>query len=320
MPDVLREHGIDVNEVLAATAMPPTAFSDRDNLISYQDCERLLLECERRLKSDEVSLLICRHTRLSDLGLAGQAAVCAATAGEGLQNFINHFTLHSTVSTASLLRTGTSARLVYAISELGLTDTRHLQIGGAVVAYNILRDLFGTQWQPVAVTFASKSPANPRPLQRYLDAPLQFDSAETAVHFDDHWLQTPLPKVDRQFRRQVAAAVRARRAAMLMDFPGTVRRIVRKQLIFGDFSMDDIATLLSMHRRTLDRHLQKHGVQYGELVDSVKDDVARRLLRDTNIPIQGIAESLHFSSAANFATAFRRRAGVTPSEYRGGAR
>ncbi len=74
--------------------------------------------------------------------------------------------------------------------------------------------------------------------------------------------------------------------------------------------------MLSMHRRTLDRHLTAHGIAYGELVESVKEDVARQLLRDTNMPIQRIAEAVRYSSPANFATAFKRRAGVTPREYR----
>lgn len=57
-------------------------------------------------------------------------------------------------------------------------------------------------------------------------------------------------------------------------------------------------------------------MQYGELVERVKEDVARQLLRDTTMSIQRIAETVQFSSAANFATAFRRRVGMTPSAYR----
>jgi AraC-like DNA-binding protein len=56
------------------------------------------------------------------------------------------------------------------------------------------------------------------------------------------------------------------------------------------------------------------------LLESVKTDVARQLLRDTGMRVQQIAESLQFSSAANFATAFRRWTGVTPSEFRRSAR
>jgi AraC-like DNA-binding protein len=62
--------------------------------------------------------------------------------------------------------------------------------------------------------------------------------------------------------------------------------------------------------------LQRQGVHFGQLLDSVKGDVAKQLLRDTGLQVQQIAESLHFSNAANFATAFRRWTGATPTEYR----
>jgi AraC-like DNA-binding protein len=95
-----------------------------------------------------------------------------------------------------------------------------------------------------------------------------------------------------------------------------LRRILRKQLIIGDCSMDQIAAMLRIHRRTLDRHLQEHGIQFGELFESVKREIACQLLRDTDLQVQQVAEALHFSSAANFATAFRRWTAMTPSEYR----
>ena len=84
--------------------------------------------------------------------------------------------------------------------------------------------------------------------------------------------------------------------------------------------MHQIAEQMGMHRRTLDRQLQRHGVLYSDLLESVKQDVAQQLLRDTSMQVHQVAESLHFSSAANFATAFRRWTGMTPSEYRRQAR
>jgi AraC-like DNA-binding protein len=57
-------------------------------------------------------------------------------------------------------------------------------------------------------------------------------------------------------------------------------------------------------------------VLYSELLDEVRHEVACQLLRDTGLQVQQIAESLLYSSAANFATAFRRWSGVTPTDFR----
>lgn len=42
----------------------------------------------------------------------------------------------------------------------------------------------------------------------------------------------------------------------------------------------------------------------------------RRLLADTELEIQSVANLLGYTSAANFSTAFRERFGLTPSDYR----
>jgi AraC-like DNA-binding protein len=316
LPKVIQEFGVDLGEVLEAAGVRRDIFDDRENLIPYPAFGRLLSECESRTNCEHIVLLFTEHTRLADLGLAGQVALSAECAGQGLQRLVDYFNLHSSATTISVIMSGQFTRLVYMIAAHGMTSTRQLQLGAMVIGYNILRDLFGRTWRPTAITVASRPPANLRPVQKYFGCPLRFDSEESAVVFETRWLDQRLPLIDPLVRQQVEAEARARRSAILSDLPATLRRILRKQLIIGDCSMDQVAAMLGIHRRTLDRHLQEHGVQYSELLESVQDDVARQLLRDTTLQVQHVAEALHFSSAANFATAFRRWTGMTPSEYR----
>ncbi len=312
----MSELGVDLGELLEAAGVRKDIFDHRENLIPYPAFGRLMSECERRSNCEHIILLISQHTRLVDMGLAGQIALCAENAGEGVARLVDHFNLHSSATSVSLITSGNFARFVYAIAEPRMTSTRQLQLGAMVVGYNILQDLFGTAWQPSAITIASRPPANPRPLQKFFHAPLRFDSEESAIVFAKRCLDQRLPPVDPLVKQRVEAEVRAQRAAILADLPATIRRLLRKQLIIGDCSMEKVAAMLGIHRRTLDRHLLEHGVRYGEVLESVKDEVARQLLRDTDLQVQRIAEALHFSSAANFATAFRRWAAMTPSEYR----
>jgi AraC-like DNA-binding protein len=316
LPKVLHEFGMDLGELLEAAGVRKDIFDDPENLIPYPALGRLLSECEQRSHCEHIALLISQHTRLANFGLAGRIALCAESAGEGLQRFVDHFTLHSSATTVSVIASGQFARLVYAIAAHGMTSTRQFQLGAMVVSYNILQDLFGRAWRPTVITLASRPPTNLRPAQKFFRAPLRFDSDESAVVFEQRWLEQRLPPVDPLVRKQVEAEVQVRRGAILSDLPATLRRLLRKQLIVGDCSMDQVAAMLGIHRRTLDRHLHAHGVRYGELLESVQNDVARQLLRDTALQVQQVAEALHFSSAANFATAFRRWTGLTPSEYR----
>jgi AraC-like DNA-binding protein len=316
LPEVLRELGVDPGDVLEAAGVRRDIFDHRENRIDYPDFGRLLLTCEQFSRCDHIVFLVAQRGRLADFGLAAQIALCSETAGEALRKLALNFSLHNNAAILSVVSSGGYARFVYAIIEQGMRDTRPFQLGAVTMALNFLRELCGPGFQPVAATFASRGPTDLRPVHGFFRAPVRFDSDESAVIFERRWLDRPLPPVDPHARKQAEAAVNAQRDLLMADLPATVRRLLRKHLLLGQCSMDHMAAQLGMHRRTLDRQLQRHGVLYSDLLVSVKRDVARQLLRDTGLQVQQVAESLDFSSAANFATAFRRWTGMTPSEYR----
>jgi AraC-like DNA-binding protein len=250
------------------------------------------------------------------MGLAGQIARCGGTVGEGLQNFIKFFTLQNSAATVSVVTPSGFSRFVYAIAEPGMPDTRQMQLGAMTIVFNILQDLCGHEWLPAVVTIASRAPSNLRPCQKFFRAPLRFDCDESAVIFESHWLDRPLALVAPLQRLSIEAEVKSRQSEILADFPSFVRRMLRRQLMLGSCSIDAVASRFGLHRRTLDRRLQRHGVLYSELLDEVRHEVACQLLRDTRLQVQQIAESLCYSSAANFSTAFRRWTGTTPTDFR----
>ncbi len=320
LPEILNVFSVDVADVLDAAGLPADTLDDPDNRIAYTAIGRLLSASVRLTNCDHIGLLIGQRAHLAAMGLVGQIALSAGTAGEALRNLANSFAVHNTAATVSLIRSGDFTRLVFAITEPGMGDTGQIQLGAMALACNILRDLCGPGWLPTAITVASSAPSNLRPCQTFFRAPLRFDSAESALIFESRWLEQPLPPLDPLEQQQVEAALQAHRAAILADFTRTVRRVVRKQLTLGECSMESVAATLGVHRRTLARQLQRHGTRYNQILDSVQRDVACQLLRDTAMPVQRIAESLHYSSAANFSTAFRRWTGVTPGTYRRQAR
>ncbi|MFP4215711.1 MAG: XylR family transcriptional regulator [Phycisphaerae bacterium] len=79
----------------------------------------------------------------------------------------------------------------------------------------------------------------------------------------------------------------------------------------------DVADHVSSSRRSLERRYSKHlGRGVGESLSAARRSIARRLLRETDMPILQIALSSGFASAASFATTFRRHQGLSPREYR----
>jgi AraC-like DNA-binding protein len=316
LPGVLRDHGVDPSHVLQSTGLPADTFDASGRQISYPQLEQLFGACARAAACDHVGLLIGRGVRLDDFGMAAGSARLAPTLGAGLGSFVAFCNLHDTAATARLDVHEGRVRFACAITDHGLVDTRHFDYLSVAITCAVLQELCGPDWKPVAVRLASPEPSDRAVFASLLGGALEFDASCSEVEFDAQWLERPLPPLEPATRAAIATTLHQARAALLADLPTALRRILRKRLLLGDFSMDDVAAQLSMHRRTLDRRLQRCATTYGELLEAVRDDIARQLLRDTHFSIQRVAEAVRFSSAANFATAFRRRTGMTPTEYR----
>ena len=71
-----------------------------------------------------------------------------------------------------------------------------------------------------------------------------------------------------------------------------------------------------MSSRTLKRRLQQVGLGYQQLLDEARKRDAIKLIQNTHLTIEQIAQHLGYTDAANFTRAFKKWTGDTPSRYR----
>lgn len=82
-------------------------------------------------------------------------------------------------------------------------------------------------------------------------------------------------------------------------------------------TLESIARAVGTHEKRLSRVFRAHlGVSVFEFIRQERLRVAQRLLSDTALRVVDIAQEVGFSSAANFATAFRDEYGTTPTAFR----
>jgi AraC-like DNA-binding protein len=100
------------------------------------------------------------------------------------------------------------------------------------------------------------------------------------------------------------------------DFSEDLRRVLRTELLQDDCSATNVASLFSMHRRTLNRRLHAEGTAFRQVVDEVRFELARELLAKRGMTFGQIAAALKFSEASAFTRAFCRWSGQTPTAWR----
>ena len=154
------------------------------------------------------------------------------------------------------------------------------------------------------------------PYRRFFQAPLRFDAEQTVLVFPARWLERPLPGADATLRRILEQQVEALEASGGPDIVGQLRRVLRSLLVTGSGSLDQVAQLFSMHRRTLNRRLRASGTTFQRLVEEMRYEIARQLLEDTRMSVVEIAAALDYADASAFTRAFKRWSGVSSAAWR----
>jgi AraC-like DNA-binding protein len=316
IPAVLRRLGVDPAEVLAEAGLDLKLFDDPDNLISYAARSRLISLCVARTNCSHFGLLLCERNGLHSLGLVGYLVQHSATAGTALRDLVRFFRLHARGGVPTLAVEGDFAFFGFRIHSPGLEAADQIMDGAIATAFNIMHQLCGRDWKPIEVLLAHRKPEDTGPFRRFFRAPLRFDAAQSALVFSADWLERPVPGADPELRRLLQKQVDALAARYGDDFPEQVRALLRTALLTGHSKADQIATLFSMHRRTLNRRLAEFGTTFQELVDASRYEAARQMLESSAIEVSEIAAGLGYADASAFTRAFRRWSGTTPALWR----
>jgi len=81
-------------------------------------------------------------------------------------------------------------------------------------------------------------------------------------------------------------------------------------------TLERIAQQLGMCTRSVRRHLRLAGYSFQDVRNEVRETYATRYLKNTNIPLEKIAEELGYSDQASFTKAYRTWTGKTPGSVR----
>ena len=85
----------------------------------------------------------------------------------------------------------------------------------------------------------------------------------------------------------------------------------------SELVLEDIARRVASSRRQLQRAFDEVGhTSFRTYLTNFRMDRAAELLVDTDLPVREVADSVGYRQPAQFAKAFRRRHGCSPSEFR----
>jgi AraC-like DNA-binding protein len=313
LPALVRELGADPASTLASVGLAERALERPDNVIPYAALTRLLGEAAARTRCEHFGLLAGRMWSLADLGVVGDLTRYSRTVSEALDTLAVHQHLNSGGGLAfTMVRSG-AVDLGYAIFHPGVGRADQMYDAVLAASFNFMRELCGPGWLPSAVLLSHARPADTEPYRRLFKVQPTFNYEFSALRFSARWLRRPVDSFDAQRREIAFERIQQASDDLLVE---QVFRTLRMLLLYGKSSGDEVASMLSMHRRTLNRRLKAHGTTFQHVLDQVRFDVARQLLADSDIALDDVAATLGYASVSPFMRTFRRWAGTTPARWR----
>lgn len=320
IPAMLHEAGFTPAPIFKRAGIDLAAFGDPDHRIPFGAAGRLLEECATATGNSSFGLEIGARSDFSSLGELSHLLRNAPKVSTALINLVRHLHLHDRGAVPFLLDLGQQQMAlgyaVYRHDTPGLAQAYDVAIA---VACSMMRTLCGPAWKPVRVTFSHGAPRDTAPYRRFFRAPVHFDSPHSELVFAAHWLEKPIAGAD-PARRAAAEKVALQWERGDGKLSERVQRAVRGLVMTGGATSEKVAELMGMNGRVLRRRLFAEGSRLSELISSARFEVARQLLRDTQLSLSEVASALHYSDATAFSRAFRGWAGMSPSAWRARSR
>jgi len=283
---------------------------------SIQEVERLVEALMAATQLPEIALLLGERIDPESLGLFGQLIATSKTPRDAMATFSDFkYLLHpafdvrleqddgtAVVRFASNDATPVGAKPYYA--EALLSCMASLSAHFLPVRPKIER-----------VTFRHARPSYVAVYQRIFQCPIEFDSAYDSLRYPLDLFEAKLLGHSAPYHRRLRAQAEVELRATQRLPIAQVRRVLHARIAEPDLDLADVARVLGLSARTLQRRLAEGGESFRDLHDEVRFQRARELLLG-GATTDDVAGALGYRDRANFVRAFTRWAGQSPSHFR----
>ena len=238
------------------------------------------------------------------------------TIGEAMETLAEFYVLHTSMSSVRAARNEQGMVLTYDLENAsGPGEIQAIELGLAN-GMQYLRSVCGTGWRPVVVQLRHASPADRTLHGRAFGASLHFNQDRNAIVLDRDTVMHPVTQFRRNAHHVLEAHLRRERTQMGALWVVRTQTIIRALLPFTGSSLNAIARALATSPRSLQRRLLEAGTTFDELREQVREDLAVKYVRQSNLRLAEISEMLGYSQQSAFSRAFKRLRGVTPRQLR----
>ena len=314
----LQEMGVDPNPVVGTEGLKIAEANDPYRKVDLIRSHQALKKAAEITNNPNIGLELGLAQELDQWGAFGFLLLNAPTVGDLLKDLCLYSRALQSQASYQCFQYKQGIRLEY--------DSNHPELSGweqdaeVTLAFimGMINSALKTKLTPSEISFQHPPPSHADSYQTLLGTRPLFNSRCNSLCYSKTATRTPIPNAKPELYVVMQHHVRDLLATeteeeQLVNF---VRNNISRGLTDNTATLEHIAAEIAMEPRTLQRRLKDEGTNFQYLVDEVRLNRAKYLLKKTRLNITDIALELGYAEASVFVRAFKRLTGETPQQYR----
>jgi AraC-like DNA-binding protein len=318
--DLIDSWGYPSSDVLMAAGIDVAQFHQPHATMTTRQVDALLREAERVTGRMDLGLEVGRVVKLSSHDTLGYAFISSPTVDQMVRLASRYYRLITPMFALTYSREDGMAHIVFRpVMAMASATMRFYQEAISTASYAHIRQLLQTHPARCDIYLSIQEPSHAARYRDLAPAKIHFGASEMPeirIVMDGEQMDRPLPMGDERARS--LAEERCRDMLHKARDQGSLKEWVSMVLMEAEDCqprLEELASILNITARTLDRYLRKEGTTFRVLAVEIRNARACAMLRQGGFAVSQIAYRLGYSDLANFSHAFKAANGCSPSAF-----
>lgn len=315
---MLEEHNEDPVPVFKQVKLDPSLMYKSGERYSLIKIAELWKEMERRIDDPCFGLTAATCWHPTNFGSMGYALLTSQSIRVTLERLIRFHKVISDVDFGELQEDKENNTLSFILrTEHSDTYTRGREDAAVAWIFSVLRVNYQSDLFPESVHLTHSKPTCSGKYYEFFQSPVYFSEAECKMTFSLDIVDIILASSSEEM---TAFGDQAMSTYIASLNTGTqvnhIKELIAENLPSGNVTVEQIAGVLGMNTRTLQRALKEEGTSFINLLNDTRMDIAKRFIQDKNMDLTEVAFLLGFAELSTFSRSFKRWTGQSPMQFR----
>jgi AraC-like DNA-binding protein len=291
---------------------------DRKRRLDARAQVRVLELAAKELQDDCFGFRLARGFELGEIGLLYYVMASSEGIADALRNAARYCAINNE---GVRLRVSSERTLAIGLEYVNidrLSDRHHMEFW-LVTLVRICRTLTSSKLAPTRIKLRHSRPDTPPDIRSDLGCKIDFAADNDEILFPVLIDKFPVVGADVHLNKlllQYADEALSSRTSRRASTRSLVEDQIAQLLPHGKANASEIACRIGMSRRTLARALAAEGTVFSSVLETLRQALAKRYLREMDLPISEVAWLLGYREVSSFTHAFARWTDLTPKAYR----